>query len=189
MKKRFLGLLLLPLMIGACSGQNNAKSGVSIPDYSYDSHVINHDRKTGEINTFDLLGPLDGFVVEGNFTFTWGECANADYYLLEIASTQSFTNDDPDEVYVRESNISNNKFDLTYSLPKKDILYYWKVTAINKDHRQVSNNSDTFFYKSVKFADAILIFAEGFCRTFSYGGHCKRNQKHCNEHHNGKKWA
>ena len=44
MKKRYLGLLLLPLMIAACSGQ---AGGNSIPDYSYNSHTINHERKTG----------------------------------------------------------------------------------------------------------------------------------------------
>ena len=105
MKKRYLGLLLLPLMIAACSGQYSA----SIPDYSYDSHTINHDRKSGAINDFNLLGPLDGFVVEGSYTFTWEACANADYFILEMASTNTFITDDPDEVYVRESNISNNR--------------------------------------------------------------------------------
>ena len=84
-------------MIVACSGQ----SSYSIPDYSYDSHAINHDRKSGEINSFSLLGPIDGFVVEGNYTFTWETCANADYFILEMATTETFITDDPDEVYVR----------------------------------------------------------------------------------------
>ena len=149
MKKRFLGLLLLPMMIASCGGGK----GPSIPDYSYDSHTINHDRHTGEINSFDLLTPTSGLVVEGNYSFTWGACNNADYFMLEIASTNTFINDDPDEVYVRESNISNNKFDLTYSLPKKDITYYWKVTAINKDHKKECNNIDSFFYKSVNVGE------------------------------------
>ena len=145
MKKRFLALLLLPLMIGACSGQN----GGSIPDYSYNNQSINHERKTGELAEFNLLGPDDGFVVEGNYTFTWEGHTNVDYYFLEIASTEGFVTNDNDEVYVKESNISNNRFDLNYSLPKKDVTYYWRVTAINKDHRQLCNNAATFFYKAV----------------------------------------
>ena len=139
MKKRFLGLLLLPLMIGACSGQ----SGGSIPNYSYNSHTINHDRKSGEIADFDLFGPVNGVVMESSFTFTWGQVDNVDYFLLEIASTEGFITDDSDEVYVRESNITQNRFYLNYSLPKKDILYYWRVTAINKDHSKKSNGVDT----------------------------------------------
>ena len=144
MKKRFIGLLLLPLMIAACSGQ----SGYSIPDYSYDSHTINHDRKSGEINNFSLLGPTEGFVIEGNYTFTWESCINADYFILEMATTETFITDDPDEVYVRESNISNNRFDLNYSLPKKDEFYFWRVTAINSDNRKQCNAIDKFYYKA-----------------------------------------
>ena len=150
MKKRFLALLLLPLMLGACGGGN----GGEIPDYSYNSHTINHERHTGEIADYNLLGPVDSFVVEGNYTFTWEENSNnVDYYILEIASTEGFITDDNDEVYVRESNISNNRFYLNYSLPKKDILYYWKVTAVNKDHSKACNKSDTFYYKSTSVGE------------------------------------
>ena len=141
MKKRFLGLLLLPLMLGACSGGN----GYS---YDYDSHTVIHERKTGEIADFDLTGPADGFITDDNFRFTWENCSNADYYVLEIASTTEFYTDDNDEVYVKESNISNNRFDLTYSLPKKDIQYFWKVTAINKDHSKRSTSVCNFYYKA-----------------------------------------
>ena len=146
MKKRYLGLLLLPLMIAACSGQ---AGGNSIPDYSYDSHTINHERKTGEIAAFDLIAPNDGLVVEGSCTFTWGASNNnADYFILEIASTNTFVTDDIDEVYVRESNITQNSFYLNYSLPKKDILYYWRVTAVNKDHSKQANDIANFYYKA-----------------------------------------
>ena len=150
MKKRFLSLLLLPLMLGACSGQK----GPSIPDYSYDSRTVDHERRSGAIADFNLLGPVNSFVVEGNCTFTWEQNSNnVDYYILEIASTESFVTDDNDEVYVRESNISNNRFDLNYSLPKKDILYYWKVTAVNKESRKPCNTMDTFFYKSTSVGE------------------------------------
>ena len=144
MKKRFLGLLLLPLLIGACGGHNN----VSILDYSYNNQTISHERKSGAINDFNLLSPINSFVVEGSYTFTWEACANADYFILEMASTETFITDDSDEVYVRESNISNNRFDLNYSLPKKDITYYWRVTAINSDNRKQCNSIDTFYYKA-----------------------------------------
>ena len=145
MKKRFLGLLLLPLMVGACSVQSLS---ISIPDYSYDTHTISHARKTGEINDFNLLGPINSLVVEGKYTFTWEECANADYFVLEMATTETFITNDNEEVYVKESNISNNRFDLNYSLPKKDRTYYWRVTAINQTNRKVSNAVDTFYYKA-----------------------------------------
>ena len=144
MKKRFLSLLLLPLMIVACNANGGGQSSY---DESYNSHIISHERKTGEIADFDLTGPENDFITEGNFTFTWESCDNADYYTLEISSTLSFVTDDEDEVYSRESNISNNRFDLNYSLPKKDRTYYWRVTAINQTNRKVSA-VDTFYYKA-----------------------------------------
>ena len=150
MKKRFLSLLFLPLLLASCNAQPVASSSI---DEQFNSHTINHERKTGEIADFNLLGPEDGYVTDKGFTFTWEKCDNADYYSLEIASTLSFVSDDEDEVYVRESNISNAQFDLNYSLPKKDILYYWRVTAINKDHTKKANKVGNFFYQAAKVGE------------------------------------
>ena len=133
MKKRFFLLLLAPLMLSSCDM-------VVTP--------IDTSRQTGEIAAFNLLTPSNGFITSGDFSFTWEAVSNADYYNLEIASTTTFVTDDEDEVYVRETNISQAKFDLTYSLPKKDILYYWRVTAYNADGMKRSNTVGNFFYES-----------------------------------------
>ena len=146
MKKRFLSLLLIPFLLGGCN-QNKEAS------YNGANHPIDHVRKTGEIGDFNLTSPENGFSTNHGFTFTWEEASNSDYYQLEMASTLNFISDDEDEVYVRESNISFNKFDLSYSLPKKDILYYWRVTAINKDHKKQCNAIGNFFYESAKVGE------------------------------------
>ena len=137
MKKRFLLFLLLPLMLSGCTS-----------DTSFEHQNIDHTRRTGEIGAFSLTSPANGFSTGEGFTFEWEEASNADYYQLELASTMNFISDDEDEVYVRESNISINKFDLNYTLPTKDILYYWRVTAINKDHTKRCNSDGNFFYES-----------------------------------------
>lgn len=150
MKKRFLALLLLPLLISGCNGASNE---------SFNSETINHPRKTGEIGEFGLTSPFNGFSTNTGFTFTWEEASNCDYYQLEIASTINFINDDDSKVYTRESNISLPSFELKYSLPKKDILYYWRVTAINKDHTKKCKEVGNFFYESIK-VDEIPIAIE-----------------------------
>ena len=145
MKKILFGLLLIPLLITGCGGNNGAKD-----ETSFSTETITHTRKTGEIGAFNLLTPENGFSTNEGITFTWEEASNSDYYQVEIASTLSFVSDDEDEVYVRESNLSSPKFDLNYTLPKKDILYYWRVTALNKDHTKKCNEIGNFFYESAK---------------------------------------
>ena len=130
MKKRFLLFLLLPLILSGC---NNVK--------------VDHTRKTGEIGDFAIIAPENGFSDSDGIVFEWEEASNSDFYQLELASTINFITDDEDEVYVRESNLYSNKFNLTYALPTKDITYYWRVTAVNQDHSKKSNVGN-FFYKS-----------------------------------------
>ena len=148
MKKRLFFLLLVPFLLIGC-----ATSSVDKDSGTYDSQSIEHPRKSGEIGSFSLLTPQNGFTTDHGFTFTWEEANNADYYQLELASTLNFISDDEDEVYVRESNISVNRFDLDYSLPKKDILYYWRVTAVNKDHKKQCNDMRNFFYEAAKVGE------------------------------------
>ena len=137
MKKRFLGLLLLPLMLIGCVSQNTPDQG------SYEHNSINKTTKTGEIGDFKLTGPENGFVTDTGFTFTWEEANNADNYQIEIASTASFVMDDEDEVYVKESNLYSNQYVLNFNLPKKDILYYRRQSLKNHDQYQRSH-----FYQS-----------------------------------------
>lgn len=141
MNKRYLALLLLPLLISGCSTNKGS---------SYSSHIIDNERKMGKISEFDLIGPTNGFSTDDGFTFTWEEAANAEYYQLELASTIEFINDDEDEIYVKESNLSSAQYVLNFSLPKKDINYYWKVTAFNKDHSKKSKSTNNFYYASKK---------------------------------------
>ena len=140
-KMRFLSLLLLPLLLVGCNQKEN-----------FDSKGIEVARSVGEIGEFNLLTPANGFSTSSGFTFTWEAASNADYYSLEIANREDFLND-PDEVYVKESNLSQPKFDLTYSLPKKDINYFWRVTALNKDHTKKSNQTGYFFYESANVGE------------------------------------
>ena len=142
-KKYLLGLLMFPFLIVGC-----VKSNSTSEKESYNNQTINHERHTGEIGSFKLLSPENGFITDTGFTFTWEEASNSDSYLLELASTPDFDNEDEEEVYVRERNVSVNRFDLNYTLPKKDIVYYWKVTAVNKDHTKVCDEVGNFFYQS-----------------------------------------
>lgn len=145
MKKRLLALLLFPLILGGCNNTNS--------DTNFQSASITHERKTGGISAFNLTGPDNSFSTNEGFTFTWETANNADYYQLEIATTFTFISDDEDEVYVKESNLINSSFKLTYSLPKKDLTYYWRVTAINKDHTKESNQINSFYYESTKVGE------------------------------------
>ena len=141
MKKRFLTLLIFPFLLIGC-GSN----------YKYQEQSVSITNNSGEISAFKLLTPENGYHTNKGFTFTWEEAGNADYYQLELANTPTFINDE-DEVYVKESNISLNRFDLNYTLPKKDILYYWRVTAINKDHTKECDAMGNFFYESEKVGE------------------------------------
>ena len=105
--------------------------------------------KTGEISSFKLLTPENGFHTDKGFTFTWEAAQNADYYQLELSNTDAFESGE-DKLYVKENNISINKFDFNYSLPKKDIPYFWRVTAFNKDHSKECDEIGVFTYDSQK---------------------------------------
>lgn len=153
MKKRFLSLLLLPLMLVGCTNNNpNSDKG------SYNHNSISKAVHTGEIGDFKLTGPENGFITDTGFTFTWEEANNADNYQIEIASTLSFVNDDEDEVYVKENNLASTQYALNFNLPKKDIIYYWRVTAVNVDHTKKSEVGN--FYVASPKVDEIPIKIE-----------------------------
>lgn len=138
MKRKLFTLLILPLLLGGCGGGGN-----------YEEKSITNNPIFGEIHDFNLTGPENGYVTNKEITFTWEEATNRETYQIEISATESFYND-KDAIYVKESNLSTNKFDLTYSLPVKDIIYYWRVTAVNHDHTKKSNQVGNFFYESNK---------------------------------------
>ena len=149
MKRVHLLALLLPLLLSGCGGNQTSTPSSSISE-EFNSHTIEHPRKSGEIGAFNLLSPENGFVTDKGVTFVWEDADNCDSYQLEIASTLNFISDDEDEVYVRERNIESTSFTLNYTLQKKDILYYWRVTALNKDHTKKCNEAGNFFYQAAK---------------------------------------
>ena len=148
MKSRLLALLFIPLLLVGCTANNNSSS--SSESEVFDSHVVDHPRKTGEIGDFNLLSPDNGFSTDAGITFTWEEADNCDYYQIEIANTVTFSNEYDDEVYVKESNIDTTQFVLNYTLPLKDTTYYWRVTAVNRNRTKQCQDMRNFFYESVK---------------------------------------
>ena len=142
MNKRFLILLCIPFLLVGCA---QAEKDID----SYEEKSIVQPTHTGAIGEFSLLTPVNGYSSASDFVFTWEAATNCDYYQLEIANTIDFSYDE-ENVFVRESNLLNNTFTLNYSLQKKDELYYWRVFAVNKDHKQESSQVGNFFYESSK---------------------------------------
>ncbi|MDY6276422.1 MAG: hypothetical protein SPL75_02955 [Bacilli bacterium] len=142
MKKKYLALLLIPLLLAGCSTPTASK----------------YAEKSGEIGAFKLTGPENDTRTHGGFTFTWEEATNASSYSIEISAREDFYND-PNQIYVKEDNISQPRYDLSFSLPRKDIIYYWRVTAVNKDHFKMSNTR-RFFYESVKSPEIPIVIDE-----------------------------
>ncbi len=140
------------MLIGCASNNPNSDKG------SYNHNSISKAVHTGEIGDFKLTGPENGFITDTGFTFTWEEANNADNYQIEIASTLSFVNDDEDEVYVKENNLASTQYALNFNLPKKDIIYYWRVTAVNVDHTKKSEVGN--FYVASPKVDEIPIKIE-----------------------------
>ena len=153
MNKRFLTLLCIPLLLVGCAQVEKDLD-------SYNERSIGELTHLGEIGEFSLLTPVNGYSSSTDFVFTWEEASNCDYYQLEIANNIGFNYDDETEdVYVKESNLSTNTFTLSYSLQRKDELYYWRGFAVNKDHKQESAQTGNFFYESAK-VDEIPIAIE-----------------------------
>lgn len=140
------------MLIGCASNSPNSDKG------SYNHNSISKAVHSGEIGDFKLTGPENGFITDTGSTFTWEEANNADNYQIEIASTLSFVNDDEDEVYVKENNLASTQYALNFNLPKKDIIYYWRVTAVNVDHTKKSEVGN--FYVASPKVDEIPIKIE-----------------------------
>lgn len=140
MKKQLLALLFIPFLLAGCNGESYKSVTVTVPESS------------GVLGAFNLTGPEDGFVTNKGFTFTWEASTNADSYSIEISADASFYHD-KDSIYVKENNISQTQYDLNYTLPKKDIIYFWRVTAHNEDYDKFSNQVGNFFYESTKIGE------------------------------------
>ncbi len=133
----FSALLLLAL--GACGSKENK---------NYGTNEFNQTTNVDNLSSFDLLTPFSGFTSKTMPEFSWEASQNAEKYTFEIASTAEFITDDIDEVYLKKTNISSTVFSLSAPLPKKNQLYYWKVTAINTAHSLVSESTFTFYFEA-----------------------------------------
>ncbi len=86
----------------------------------------------GTLGDFSLVAPTTGAVVHDLPTFSWTESANALNYTLEVCSTDTFDPSSKSVVYAKETNIGSTSFKLSSTLTKKNITYYWRVTAVNE---------------------------------------------------------
>lgn len=94
---------------------------------------INLDRKSGEIDSFDLIGPENDQIVNSRSPlFSWEEAHNAEIYTLVVALDSEF-----EVLVLRKTSLSTNSFQLR-SILKLNTTYYWKVIASNQTHSKES---------------------------------------------------
>ena len=135
MKKFFLVILslLFVFVLTACEkvGEN----------------TFNQTRVEGNLGAFSLKTPTNNGSVKTIPTFEWNASENAETYILEVASSTSF-NQQEDAIYVKKAGISETSFKLFSNLKYKNYTYYWRVTAVNKDSKKVCNEVFSFFYEA-----------------------------------------
>ena len=139
MKKHvFLSALLGMLFLFSCvaTGNNAPTREISVPTTSE------------TLGSFALENPKEGAHITALPEFRWSASANADYYMLEIASTSDFNNRLDTEVYYKKDYIQTNSYSISSSLSKKDTTYYWRVTAKNADFTKVCNSVETFYLEA-----------------------------------------
>lgn len=146
-KKYLLPLFLLGLLVG-CTPSNNHNFD------DYENQKIEISKHTGTLGSFNLLSPANGSdVVKDIPTFEWESSINADSYTLELCSDPLFI-DDEDVIYIKKTNICDTKFTLDSYLRTKEIPYYWRVTANNKDEsKQCNGDYRSFFLKSPDYGE------------------------------------
>nr|MCR5564381.1 hypothetical protein [Gammaproteobacteria bacterium] len=135
MKKIFLVIfsLLFVFVLTACEkiGQNE----------------FNQARVEGTLGAFSLKAPTNNGSVKTIPTFEWNASENAETYILEVASSTEF-NQQEDAIYVKKAGISETSFKLFSNLKYKNYTYYWRVTAVNKGSKKVCNEVFSFFYEA-----------------------------------------
>ena len=135
MKKLFLSIvtIMLLVLLTSCTkvGQN----------------VFNQSRLEGNLKAFNLKSPTNGETVRKIPTFSWEASENAETYILEVASSTAFSQQE-DVIYVKKSGISETTYNLFANLKYKNYTYYWRVTAVNKGSKKVCNEVFSFFYEA-----------------------------------------
>ena len=123
MKRRFL--LALPLLASLLAG-----CGVELKFDNGQDLTVSHQK--GALGDFSLEAPAANAICHDLPTFTWTESANAVSYTLEVCSENTFDATSSSVIYAKETNIAATSFKLTSTLRKKNISYFWRVTAVNE---------------------------------------------------------
>ena len=152
MKRRFLLVLpFLASLLAGCGVELNFDGGQDL--------TISHPK--GALGDFSLEAPAANAICHDLPTFTWTESANAVSYTLEVCSENTFDATSSSVIYAKETNISATSFKLTSTLRKKNIPYYWRVTAVNEFNsksvgKEKASEIRTFMYE-VESSDEIVI--------------------------------
>ena len=109
-----------------------ASSGKTVNLEFEEGKDLTKENKKGVLGDFSLVAPAENAVVHDLPTFTWTESENAVSYTLEVCSSSTFDANSSSIIYAKESNIEATSFKLTSNLRKKNINYYWRVTAVNE---------------------------------------------------------
>ena len=166
MKKRFL--LLIPAistLLAGCDALDVAKSylqfGNTVKLDFEEGTNLSKENKKGTLGDFSLVAPSDNAVVHDLPTFTWTESENAISYTLEVCSSNTFDSNSSSIIYAKETNIDSTSFKLTSNLRKKNIDYYWRITAVNEfNSRSVGKEKESEIRKfryEVESSDEIII--------------------------------
>lgn len=145
MKKiRFLFLALVAPLLSGCGEE----------PINFESNPIEEQTNVkGALGDFSLLSPDNHGEVYEMPTFTWTASENAISYTLEVCQLDSFIYNVESVIYIKQSNISGTSFKLSSSLKTKNIDYYWRVTAVNKNNnntigKEKVSETRVFTYKS-----------------------------------------
>ena len=146
MKKTFifLAVLLMAFPLASCNDTEET---------SYEDNSFTQTVDSGNLGFFSLVSPASAAILDEVPAFSWTESENASYYTLEIASTPNFISNDISVIYYKRDYISTNSAVLTINLAQRNITYYWKVTAHVGGKTLTSNNTFTFYLKSVDYEE------------------------------------
>ena len=137
MKKSLLIILILllaALALFACSEEE-----VKI----FDTNAASFRAKTGELGDFSAKAPTMGLSTLDVPSFSWTASENAETYELEI-TTNTFSY--ADDSYFKITGITSTDYTIGAALKNKNTTYYWRVTAVNSEHRKVFANEKMEFY-------------------------------------------
>lgn len=129
---------LMAFSLAGCGG------GSTVGDNSYSASTV-----SGTPGMFSLVSPTLGATLEEVPSFSWSSSANAAYYTLEIASSETFITNNDAYVYYKHDFIASTSYAISASLSQKNVTYYWKVTAHSGSKTLAANNVFHFFLKSV----------------------------------------